>query len=103
MISLKARIRSLYAFHDIYIKLAKDQLEFYSVNLRSGDGTFTSKKNNGENNYRNFNLSDKDNKFKFSDQAYMMLAYYLYSIKESESDVYDAYKAFAMEILQVFV
>ena len=101
--NFKGKDRNLYAFHDIYIKLAKEQLEFYSVNLRSADGTFTSKKNNGENNYKNFNLSDKDKKFKFSDQAYMMLAYYLYSLKNPESDVYDAYKAFAMEILQVFV
>lgn len=101
--NFKGKDRSLYAFHDIYKKLAKEQLEFYSVNLRSADGTFTSKKNNGENNYKNFNLSDKDKKFKFSDQAYMMLAYYLYSLKNPESDVYDAYKAFAMEILQVFV
>ncbi|WP_302633289.1 hypothetical protein [uncultured Clostridium sp.] len=101
--NFKDKDRNLYAFHDIYKKLAKEQLEFYSVNLRSTDGTFTSKKNNGENNYKNFNLSDKDKKFKFSDQAYMMLAYYLYSLKNPESDVYDAYKAFAMEILQVFV
>ena len=101
--NFKDKDRNLYAFHDIYKKLAKEQLEFYSVNLRSADGTFTSKKNNGENNYKNFNLSDKDKKFKFSDQAYMMLAYYLYSLKNPESDVYDAYKAFAMEILQVFV
>lgn len=101
--NFKGKDRNLYAFHDIYKKLAKEQLEFYSVNLRSADGTFTSKKNNGENNYKNFNLSDKDKKFKFSDQAYMMLAYYLYSLKNPESDVYDAYKAFAMEILQVFV
>ena len=101
--NFKGKDKNLYAFHDIYIKLAKEQLEFYSVNLRSADGTFTSKKNNGENNYKNFNLSDKDKKFKFSDQAYMMLAYYLYSLKNPESDVYDAYKAFAMEILQVFV
>lgn len=101
--NFKDKDRNLYAFHDIYKKLAKEQLEFYSVNLRSADGTFTSKKNNGENNYKNFNLSDKDRKFKFSDQAYMMLAYYLYSLKNPESDVYDAYKAFAMEILQVFV
>ena len=101
--NFKGKDRNQYAFHEIYIKLAKEQLEFYSVNLRSADGTFTSKKNNGENNYKNFNLSDKDRKFKFSDQAYMMLAYYLYSLKNPESDVYDAYKAFAMEILQVFV
>ena len=101
--NFRGKDKSLYAFHDIYEKLAKEQLEFYSVNLRSADGTFTSKKNNGENNYKNFNLSDKDKKFKFSDQAYMMLAYYLYSLKNPESDVYDAYKAFAMEILQVFV
>lgn len=42
--NFKGKDRNLYAFHDIYIKLAKEQLEFYSVNLRSADGTFTSKK-----------------------------------------------------------
>lgn len=95
--------KSLYSFHNIYSKLIKEQLEFYSVNLRSADGTFTSKKNTGENNYKNFNLSDKDKKFKFSDQAFMMLAYYLYSLKNPEDDLSDAYKAFALEILQMFV
>ena len=101
--NFKFKDKNLYSLHEIYLKLAKEQLEFYSVNLRSADGTFTSKKNNGENNYKNFNLSEKDKKLKFSDQAYMMLAYYLYSLKNPNDDVSDAYKSFALEILQVFI
>ena len=70
---------SNYALYDLYNSISKDQLEFYSSNLRNGEGVFVDKKNLLENNARNFNLVDKDNKFKFSDQAFMMLAYYMFS------------------------
>ena len=82
---------SNYALYDLYNSISKDQLEFYSSNLRNGEGVFVDKKNLLENNARNFNLVDKDNKFKFSDQAFMMLAYYMFSIKNPKDNVSESY------------
>ena len=73
--------KSIYSINEIYKNLAKDQLDFYSTHLRNREGVFVDKKNILENNAKNFNLVDKDKKFKFSDQAFMMIAYYLYYIK----------------------
>ena len=63
---------------------------------------FVDKKNILENNAKNFNLVDKDKKFKFSDQAFMMIAYYLYSIKNPNDESSDLYKEFSEQILRMF-
>lgn len=95
--------KSTYSLYELYNALTKEQLEFYSINLRNSEGIFTDKKNMYENNSKNFNLVDKDKNFKFSDQAFMMLAYYLYGLK-NDNDIASAdYKNFALEILQMFI
>ena len=86
--------KSIYSINEIYKNLAKDQLDFYSTNLRNREGVFVDKKNILENNSKNFNLVDKDKKFKFSDQSFMMIAYYLYSIKNSNDESSGLYKEF---------
>ena len=95
--------KSTYSIYEIYNSLSKEQLEFYSENLRNSEGIFTDKKNIFENNSKNFNLVDKDKKFKFSDQAFMMLAYYLYSCKNPNDESSKEYKDFSLEILQMFI
>jgi hypothetical protein len=94
---------NIYGLYHIYKKLTKDQLEFYSINLRNTEGVFIDKKNLLDNNYKNFNLVDRDKKFKFSDQAFMMLAYYLYSLKNPDDELATAYNNFSLEILQMFI
>lgn len=94
---------SIYGLYHVYKKLTKDQLEFYSVNLRNTEGVFIDKKNLLENNYKNFNLVERDKKFKFSDQAFMMLAYYLFANKNKDDESAEAYKSFSLEILQMFI
>ena len=47
-----------------------------------------------------FNFEDKDNKFKFSDQALMMAAYYKYSSFEKSKNE-EEYKKFALDILDM--
>ena len=94
--------KSIYSINEIYKNLAKDQLDFYSTNLRNREGVFVDKKNILENNSKNFNLVDKDKKFKFSDQSFMMIAYYLYSIKNSDDESSDLYKEFSEQILRMF-
>lgn len=94
--------KSIYSINEIYKNLAKDQLDFYSTHLRNREGVFVDKKNILENNSKNFNLVDKDKKFKFSDQAFMMIAYYLYSIKNPNDESSDLYKEFSEQILKMF-
>lgn len=94
--------KSIYSINEIYKNLAKDQLDFYSTHLRNREGVFVDKKNILENNAKNFNLVDKDKKFKFSDQAFMMIAYYLYSIKNPNDESSDLYKEFSEQILKMF-
>lgn len=94
--------KSIYSINEIYKNLAKDQLDFYSAHLRNREGVFVDKKNILENNAKNFNLVDKDKKFKFSDQAFMMIAYYLYSIKNPNDESSDLYKEFSEQILRMF-
>lgn len=93
---------NIYSINEIYKNLSKDQLDFYSSNLRNREGVFVDKKNILENNSKNFNLVDKDKKFKFSDQAFMMLAYYLYSIKNPNDEYSGSYKEFSSQILKMF-
>lgn len=94
--------KSIYSINEIYKNLAKDQLDFYSTHLRNREGVFVDKKNILENNSKNFNLVDKDKKFKFSDQSFMMIAYYLYSIKNPNDESSDLYKEFSEQILKMF-
>lgn len=94
---------NIYGLYHVYKKLTKDQLEFYSINLRNTEGVFIDKKNLLENNYKNFSLVDRDKKFKFSDQAFMMLAYYVYSHKNPDDELSTAYNNFSLEILQMFI
>lgn len=94
---------NIYGLYHVYKKLIRDQLEFYSINLRNTEGVFIDKKNLLENNYKNFNLVDRDKKFKFSDQAFMMLAYYLYSHQNPDDELATAYNNFSLEILQMFI
>lgn len=94
--------KSIYSINEIYKNLAKDQLDFYSSHLRNREGVFVDKKNILENNSKNFNLVDKDKKFKFSDQSFMMIAYYLYSIKSPNDESSDLYKEFSEQILKMF-
>ena len=93
--------KSIYSINEIYKNLTKDQLDFYSSHLRNREGVFVDKKNLLENNAKNFNLVDKDKKFKFSDQAFMMLAYYLYSIKNPNESA-ELYNEFSDQILKMF-
>ena len=94
--------KNIYSINEIYKNLAKDQLDFYSTHLRNREGVFVDKKNILENNAKNFNLVDKDKKFKFSDQAFMMIAYYLFSIKNPNDESSDLYKEFSEQILKMF-
>jgi len=81
--------------------LAKEQLQFYSQNLRNNEGLFVDKKNISDGNSKGFSLVDKDDKFKFSDQALMMAAYLLYSHYNEDDQTSEDYPKFSHEILDM--
>lgn len=91
------------SFKDAYKYLAREQLDFYYENLRNSEGIFISKKSLFENESKNSNLIEKDRKFAFSDQAFMMNAYYLYSLHEEDNEVKEEYEEFSTQILQMFL
>lgn len=82
--------------------LAKEQLQFYSENLRNDEGLFVDKKNISDGNSKGFSLIDKDSKFKFSDQAFMMDVYFLYAHYNKFDHDSDEYIKFSYEILDMF-
>lgn len=86
-----------------YRYLAHEQLDFYYENLRNSEGIFISKKSLFESESKNSNLIEKDRKFVFSDQAFMMNAYYLYSLYAKDDETKDEYEEFSLQILQMFL
>ncbi|WP_294395169.1 hypothetical protein [uncultured Clostridium sp.] len=95
--------RNIDSFENAYKYIAKEQLQFYSENLRNNEGLFVSKKNTSDGNSKGFNLSDKDDKFKFSDQAFMMNAYLLYAKYNPSDEISSDYLKFSREILDLFI
>lgn len=85
-----------------YSLLAKEQLQFYYKNLRNPEGIFVNKKNISDNNIKGFNLIEKDKKFNFVDQAFMMNAYYLFSLYYPDDPMSEEYKNFSFQILEMF-
>lgn len=90
--------KQLYELSEVYKKLAKYQLDFYSTSLRSPEGFFVDKKISSSNDNT---FIDKKNKFKFSDQAFMMCAYYNYSNLSPSDDDAAVYKNFSLDILKM--
>lgn len=88
---------------NLYISLCKNQLDFYYNNLRNDEGLFISKKNSIDANVASYSLIDSKEKFKFSDQAFMMISYYLYSIVNNDDKEFQEYKNFSLEIFNMFV
>ncbi|MBM7836359.1 hypothetical protein [Clostridium sardiniense] len=88
---------------DAYRYLAHEQLDFYYENLRNSEGIFITKKSLFESESKDGNLIEKDRKFIFSDQAFMMNAYYLYSLYAKDEEAKEEYKEFSSQILQMFL
>jgi len=96
-----------YAIRSVHLNLCKEQLEFYASHFRNKDGLFVDKKDLTDPMHQEFNFEDKNNKFKFSDQAFMMAAYYKYSSFDKDK-AYDKekqepeYEKFSQDILNMF-
>ncbi|WP_139905495.1 hypothetical protein [Clostridium thermarum] len=92
---------NLYALSKIYSQLAIKQLDFFSSYLRSADGVFVDKKDCSEDE-EHLDFVDKEKKFKFSDQALCMAAYYKVSNLPDNADA-EAYKSFSLDILNMLI
>lgn len=99
----KKNDRNIESLEDSYSYLAKEQLEFYYENLRNTEGVFVEKKNISDSNSKDYKLINRDKKFNFTDQAFMMDAYYMYSYYHKEDKSSEDYKNFSLEILQMFI
>ena len=91
-----------YALSSLYLKLCSEQLEFYASYFRNKDGLFVDKKDLTDPMNQEFTFEDKNKKFKFSDQALMMAAYYKFSSNDKDKHE-DEYKQFALDILNMFI
>lgn len=94
--------KSLFKKSAFYKNLSKLQLEFYYNYLRNSEGFFIDKKNEDSSSKSDFNLSEKETEVSFSDQAFMMLAYYMYSYVVPDDPDSKSYKDFSFEILNMF-
>ena len=91
-----------YTMGCLYQNLAKKQLDFYASYLRNEEGVFVDKKNITDSLSADIKLEDKNKKFKFSDQAFLMCAFYKYSfIDENESS--EGYRNFSLDILNMLL
>lgn len=86
---------------NVYLLLAKKQLEFYAANFRNIEGLFVDKKHIDGNSLEEYKFEEKNKKFKFSDQAFLMAAYYKYSLFD-DSALGNEYKSFALDIFNMF-
>lgn len=91
-----------YAFCSIYMEIAKKQLEFFATNLRNEEGLFVDKKDVSNSENKQLMLKEKNSKFKFSDQAFLMAAYYKYSLI-NQNNSGEEFKKFSYDILNMFL
>lgn len=94
---------ALYKRAAFYKNLSKLQLEFYYTYLRNPEGFFVNKKNDESSSKSSLNISEKEDEISYSDQALMMLAYYMYSKVAPEDSDSKTYEDFALQILNMFV
>ncbi|MGL4992445.1 MAG: hypothetical protein ACRC57_15060 [Sarcina sp.] len=92
----------LFELSKTYIKIAKMQLDFYYNNLRNTEGFFVDKKNTSSSNTSFPDLIELDTSISYSGQAYMMLAYYMYSTLCDDEQDNETFKNFSIEILEMF-
>lgn len=100
--SFKDNSDKLYALGKVYELLSKKQLDFYSSNLRNIEGLFVDKKDCSDVITGDYIFEEKGKKYKFSDQALLMAAYYKTSTLPEIKDA-EAYKNFSMDILNMFI
>lgn len=93
---------SKYALSIIYSNIAKKQLQFYASNMRNEDGVFVDKIDLSDPSLNELKLEIKNEKFKFSDQAILMAAFYKISLLDDSKESID-YRNFSLDIMNMFI
>lgn len=91
-----------YALSNLYIEVAKKQLEFFASNLRNQEGVFVDKKDCTDPLIGKIKLKDKNKGFKFWEQALLMNAFYKCSTY-LDGELKDSYRNFSLDILNMFL
>ncbi|WP_353505405.1 hypothetical protein [Clostridium sp. Marseille-Q2269] len=98
----KDKDKNLYSYTKLYNKLCKKQLEFFVTYFRNEEGVFVNKVDACDSILSNINFKEKDKKFNFSDQCFLMCAYYGVSLLDKD-DYCSNYKDFSLDILNMFL
>lgn len=91
-----------YYLHDLYASAGKNQLEFYASYLRNFEGVFISKIHVTDEITEGLKFQELNKKFKFSEQAFLMIAFYKCSTIFNDKDS-DLFKTFAKDIFNMFI
>lgn len=91
-----------YVYSDIYLSLSRMQLEFFASNLRNDEGVFVDKIDTTDPLMDDITLEEKTKKFRFSNQALLMTAYYKYSTYDDHKYA-DEFKRFSLDILDMLL
>ncbi|WP_343765967.1 hypothetical protein [Clostridium malenominatum] len=94
--------KNKYSYYTVYNNICKNQLQFYASNMRNEEGVFINKTDLTEPSSKDYVLESKDDKFKFSDQALLMAAFYKSSLFDDSKDTL-AYNSFSLDILKMFL
>lgn len=92
--------KSKFNLSQLYRDISAQQLEFYALNMRNTEGLFVDKYDSTDPLQKEYTLTIKDIKFKFSTQAILMAAYYKCSLYSNEYK--DVFKDFSLDILKLF-
>ncbi|URZ07667.1 hypothetical protein [Clostridium felsineum] len=87
---------------NLYLVIIKNQLDFYNSYLRNFEGVFVDKTDVSSDLISEIKLENKDENFKFSNQAFLMCAYYKYSVISNEKFSKE-YQNFSLDILNMFI
>ncbi|MCC5418226.1 hypothetical protein LMP40_11370, partial [Clostridium botulinum] len=98
----KDKDKNLYSYTKLYNKLCKKQLEFFATYLRNEEGVFVNKLDASDNILSDINFKEKNKKFNFSNQCFLMCAYYGTSLLDKD-DYCSNYKDFSLDILNMFL
>lgn len=101
-LNFKETIPEKYTYGILYGEICRKQLDFYATYLRNQEGVFIDKKQLDSDYSKEILFEKADKKFKFSDQALLMSAYYKYSCLFSDK-VSEDYKQFSLDIFQMFL
>lgn len=89
-----------YKLSKYYVDLSIEQLEFFALYCRNSEGVFVDKYDSTDPLQKEYFLTDKNMKFKFSTQALLMAAYYKCATLSEDNN--ENFKSFALDIMNLF-